>query len=64
MHLQYESICPHQGSVSDVVPGVEGSSSAADGGLIQCVAVRLAVVTVDGEVLHVHRPLRPVRLDE
>lgn len=54
--------CPHQRSVSDVVGGVEGPPAAADGGLIQRVAVGLAIVVVDRQVLHVHRPLWLQRL--
>lgn len=50
------SSCPHHGSVFDVVLGVK-SSSTADGSLIQGVTIRLAIVIVDREVLHVHRPL-------
>ncbi len=68
MHVLYSmcvclSVCAHQCSVSDVVLRVEGSS-AGDGGFVQRVTVWLTVVIVDREVLHVHRPLRPVRLDE
>lgn len=50
---KFLSVGPDQCSVSDVVLGVEGSSTG-DGGLIQRVTVRLAVVIVDGEILHVH----------
>lgn len=55
MYLQ--RVCLHLRSVSDVVRGVQSSSCAADGGLVQRVTVRLAVVVVDREVLHVQRPL-------
>lgn len=54
----YADTCPpHQRSVSDMVHGVEGPAAAADGGLIQCVAVGLTVAVVDRQVLHVHRSL-------
>jgi len=53
--------CPHQCSISDVVLRVERASTG-DGRLIQRVAVRLTAVLVDGEVLHVYRPLWLQRL--
>lgn len=47
------SVYPHQCSVSNVVPGGEDSSTG-DGAFIQCVAIGLAIATVDREILHVH----------
>lgn len=65
MHVEFVllSVGPDQCSVSDVVLGVEGSS-AGDGCLVQRVTVRLAVVIVDREILHVHWALRSVWLNE
>ena len=61
MHRVYYNA--HQRSVSDVIHGVEGSP-AGDGGLVQSVAVRLAVVVVHREILHVHWCAGSVRLNK
>lgn len=37
-----------------MIPGVQSPAAAADGGLIQRVAIGLTVVVVDWQVLHVH----------